>query len=565
MKKHAYARLLTESGKQITDVPWQEYPRPQLRRDSFLCLNGKWQFTAGDYHGEILVPFAPEAILSGVERRFPDGCELIYKRSFALPEGSMRSRAILHIGAADQYASVYVNGTEVGRHTGGYEPFSFDITGYLADGENALEVRVTDNLGAHVLPYGKQREDRGGMWYTPVSGIWQSVWLESVPDEYVKSIRIVTGDGFAEIYAEGAGDGTVSVITPDGTVTAPMTDGKATVKLAEPRMWSPEDPYLYRFTLTAGEDTVESYFALRTLEIKTVDGIARLCLNGKPYFMNGLLDQGYYSDGIYTPASPELYEFDITTMKSLGFNMLRKHIKIEPEQFYYDCDRLGMLVFQDMVNCGDYSFFRDTALPTVGIKRLDDRRLHRDPATREAFIREMEATVRRLGNHPSIVEWTIFNEGWGQFDSTAMYHRLRSIDDTRFIDSASGWFSGGDSDFVSEHVYFKRFIPKKTEKPLLLSEFGGYSCKVADHSFNLDKTFGYRFFTDMGEFEDALVKLYEDEIIPAVKVGLCATVYTQVSDVEDETNGLLTYDRAVLKVDPARMKAVAEKLCEELG
>jgi hypothetical protein len=309
---------------------------------------------------------------------------------------------------------------------------------------------------------------------------------------------------------------------------------------------------------------VRSYFALRTVEVRAVDGIPRICLNGQPIFLHALLDQGYWSDGLFLPAQPSGFAHDVEAARLLGFNTLRKHIKIEPEQFYYACDRAGMLVWQDMVNNGDYRFLRDTILPTIGLKRLDDRRLHRDEATRRAFEKAMMQTVEHLYNHPCIVGWTVFNEGWGQFESTRMVGRLRELDCSRVIDGASGWFSGGDSDVVSPHVYFKpvRFAP--SDKPTFLSEFGGYVYKVAAHSFNADKTFGYRFYTDQQAFEDALIRLYEQQIIPIVSKGLCGAVYTQLTDVEDETNGLITYDRRVVKVNAANMQKVAVKLQEQL-
>ena len=362
------------------------------------------------------------------------------------------------------------------------------------------------------------------------------------------------------VSAQQNADGTVTVTTPHGEISVPMRDGVARVDLPSPCMWSPEDPYLYEFTLQTESDAVRSYFAIRILDIRKIDGISRLCLNGKPYFFHGVLDQGYFSDGIFTPASPKCYDNDILAMKNLGFNMLRKHIKIEPSYFYYACDRLGMIVFQDMVNNGDYSFLRDTALPTVGLKKLSDRYLHRDTATRQAFMRAMEETVAQLRNHPSVCCWTIFNEGWGQFDSENMYHRLKEMDSTRFIDTASGWFHGATSDVESEHVYFKPVKLKPSVKPIFLSEFGGYVYRVDGHVFNPDKAYGYRIFDDRQKFEDALIALYEKEVIPHIGRGLCATVYTQLSDVEDETNGLLTYDRKVCKAEPARMREIAAKL-----
>ena len=556
--------LLTSEGEALQRdpqiIPWDVYPRPQMKRNSFLCLNGEWEVTVnGGAPRPIRVPFCPESILSGICMPPSASVTMDYFKTFTLPKDFNKGRVILHFGGVDACANIIVNGDRVGFHQGGYEAFSFDITDHLQS-ENQLTVEVWDNLRTHTLPYGKQRADRGGMWYTPVSGIWQTVWLESVPETYVESLRIDTDGDTATILAEGATDGTVTVTTPAGDLIFPLAGGKATVTIPSPRYWCPEDPYLYEFTLEAGEDRVSSYFALRILEIKQVGGIPRLCLNGRPYFLHALLDQGYWSDGIYTPATPDGYEKDILAMKELGFNTLRKHIKVEPEQFYYDCDRLGMLVMQDMVNNGHYSFFRDTALPTAGLKRLSDKSLHRDKATRAAFFESMEATVNQLRNHPCIVYWTIFNEGWGQFDSQSAFERLKELDSTRFIDTASGWFKGADSQVDSEHIYFKPVKLKYSEKPMVLSEFGGYSYKPEGHVANPVNTYGYRFFKEQADFEAALVRLYEDEIIPAVGQGLCGAVYTQVSDVEDETNGLLSYDRRVCKVAHPPMKAIAEKL-----
>ena len=561
--------LLTPEGEALqaapSVTPWNAYPRPQMRRDSFLCLNGWWEVTVnGNAPQAIRVPFCPESLLSGLCIPPSDPITLTYRRVFTLPESFNKGRVLLHFGAVDQVAAVSLNGHPIGGHRGGYEAFSFDVTNYLQD-ENELTVEVSDELKSHTLPYGKQRADRGGMWYTPVSGIWQTVWLESVPKTYIRSLHIDTDKDTATITAEGVTHGTVTVTTPEGILTFPLTDGKATVKIHSPRYWCPEDPYLYEFTVETGEDRVKSYFALRTLEIKRVDGIPRLCLNGSPYFLHALLDQGYWSDGIYTPATPDGYEKDILAMKGLGFNTLRKHIKVEPQQFYYDCDRLGMLVMQDMVNNGHYSFLRDTALPTVGLKRLKDKNLHRDKATRAAFFEGMEATVSQLRNHPCIIYWTIFNEGWGQFDSQTAFERMKALDSTRFIDTASGWFKGADSHVDSEHVYFKPVKLKYSDRPMVLSEFGGYSYKPEGHVANPVHTYGYRFFKEQADFEAALIKLYEEEIIPAVEKGLCGAVYTQVSDVEDETNGLLSYDRRICKVSPAPMLAIAKKLFKAMG
>jgi beta-galactosidase/beta-glucuronidase len=353
----------------------------------------------------------------------------------------------------------------------------------------------------------------------------------------------------------------------DGRVTVAglgeyaLKNGTVTITPENPRLWSPDDPYLYEFTVEAGEDRVESYFAIRDLEIHIIGDYPRLCLNGKPYFFHGLLDQGYWPDGIFTPAKPECYADDILAMKKLGFNMLRKHIKVEPEEFYYQCDKLGMIVFQDMVNNGDYNFLRDTALPTVGIQKLDDRKLHQDEEVRRKFLKGMEATVKQLKNHPSICYWTIFNEGWGQFDSDHVYEQFVKLDDSRFIDSTSGWFRREKTDVDSRHVYFRKVkLQGDGKKPLVLSEFGGKTFKCEGHVFNPDKSYGYGGCDSLQALQEAVKRLYMDEVLPCVKQGLCAAVYTQVSDVEDEINGLISYDRKVEKLTPEEMLPVAAAL-----
>jgi len=556
-------QLITPRGEALLksgETPWTVYPRPQMKRDSYVNLNGEWAFTVrqekslpATYDRKIMVPFCPESRLSGIETHFPEGCYLFYRRNFVLLEGFCQGRVLLHIGAADQELTCYVNKKKVGSHRGGYEAMTFDITPYLRQ-ENVLELRCRDDLRRREFPYGKQTRKRGGMWYTPVSGIWQTVWLESVPEAYVRKLRIENRGCSVTISTEPAMAGRVTVAEL-GEFT--LTDGSVTVTPEAPRLWSPEDPYLYEFTLEAGEDRVESYFAIRSLEIREVDGYQRLCLNGKPYFFHGLLDQGYWPEGLLTPPAPESYADDILSMKDLGFNMLRKHIKVEPEEFYYQCDRLGMVVFQDMVNNGDYNFLRDTALPTVGVQKLDDRQLHRDPAARQAFLEGMTATVEQLRNHPSICYWTIFNEGWGQFDADSVYDRLKKLDDTRFIDSTSGWFRRSRTDVDSYHVYFKPIKLTAGEMPLVLSEFGGYSYKPEGHVFNTEKTYGYGKFEDADSWNEAVERLYLEQVVPAYRAGLCAAVYTQVSDIEDETNGLLTYDRRVCKANAQRFRKIA--------
>ena len=565
MKQEHFADLYTAEGENLPKIPWNTYPRPQMKRDSFFCLNGEWDFCVSEspdipesFSEKIVVPFCPQSLLSGIHRNIPEEDYLFYRKRFSF-SGEKSGRVILHIGACDQISDVWLNGSHLGSHEGGYLPFSFDITSFLTE-ENELVIRAIDHMSTLVLPYGKQSAKRGGMWYTPVSGIWQSVWLESVPERYITGIDIKTGTDYAEISVFGVTEGKIIC---EETETE-LTDGKAIIRPESPRLWSPEDPYLYRFSVTSGEDKIESYFALRTLTIEDFCGTKRLCLNGKPYFFHGLLDQGYWSDGIFTPASPKCYENDILAAKSLGFNTLRKHIKIEPEQFYYDCDRLGMIVFQDMINNGDYNFIRDTALPTIGIKQLCDKNMHKNKKTRESFLKSMEETVFHLKNHPCICYWTIFNEGWGQFDSTKAYRRMKELDNTRFIGSYSGWFKGGESDVSSEHCYFKPFRPYKSQKPLVLTEFGGYAFAPKGHIFNPDNEYGYKKFKSRHELVLGIKELYERDIVPAVEKGLCAAIYTQISDVEDETNGILSYDRKILKIKPEEFLPVSEKIYDKI-
>ena len=548
-------KLYTEEGRKLPAVPWERYPRPQLRRDEWLCLNGDWRISFGGKTRTIRVPFCPESLLSGLETPPEIGTEMVYSRRFTIPDSWQGRRILLHFGAVMRDCRVCVNGKECGRHENGYLPFTVDVTGAVHGGENELTVAVTNDLD-HRYPWGKQSVKRGGMWYTPCSGIWQTVWLEPVPEHYIRSLRIKTGADWAEITAEGVADGEVYF---EGK-RYPLTQGSVRIPVASPRLWSPEDPFLYAFTLTSGEDRTASYFALRSLTAETINGIPRLCLNGKPYFFNGLLDQGYWSDGLYTPAGPEGFEKDILAMKSLGFNTLRKHSKIEPEQFYYDCDRLGMIVGQDMVNNGDYAYIRDTVLPTLHFQKHGDRRLHRNPESRRIFLESMEETVRLLGNHPCICLWTIFNEGWGQFLADEAYERLKALDPDRFIDATSGWFHQKKSDVDSLHIYFDPLHLGKLPLPQLLSEFGGFVWKVEAHSFNREKTYGYRKYETREAFVAALRETFGRELPPLIREGLCGCIYTQVSDVEDETNGFFTFDRAEWKLKPEELADLAAGL-----
>lgn len=544
------------------------HPRPQLRRETWMDLNGKWDFAVQAdekkpeaFDRTILVPYCPESALSGIHNHFPEGSFLFYRRYVRLPEAAAGHRILLHMGAADQALTCYVNGVEIGSHTGGYTAFTMDITRAVRE-ENEILLRVRDDLTDTAFPRGKQSLTPGGMWYTPVSGIWQSVWLEWVPETYIQSLDIRADMTEAVLDTGDASlSGTVTVMAPEENVTLPLTGGRAVFRPETPRLWSPEDPYLYEFEINTGADRVSGYFALRSWDIRNVDGIPRLCVNGKPRFFHGLLDQGYWPDGIYTPPSPDCYRQEILAMKRMGFNTLRKHIKVEPEEFYYQCDKLGMFVFQDMVSNGDYSYLKDTILPTLGFQRKNDRRAHPDKRSRQMFLDNMKAQVLQLKNHPCIAMWTIFNEGWGQFDATAAYHTLKALDDSRFVCSCSGWFRGGESDVFSRHIYFGQWHHlKRTDKPLVLTEFGGICLAVDGHLYNPDKSYGYQSSKDSEDYRKKLLTLYRKHILPAIPKGLCAAIYTQVSDVEEEINGLLTYDRQVTKPDAEEMRCLSDAL-----
>ncbi len=559
--------LTTPFEKDLTDTPLSEYPRPQLVRDSYLCLNGKWDFKVENgsqeiYKGEILVPFPIESKLSGVAKTFEKDSLYIYTRRFSLPEGFRRDRMILHFGAVDQETQVYINGSFVGANIGGYIPFEFDITDYLNDTDNIIRVEVTDFLDLS-LPYGKQTEKRGGMWYTKVSGIWQTVWIESVNKTYIESIKTdITENSVTLTTLGGENDKTLKIATPTGDKIYNYTGDSIKIDVENPVCWTPENPYIYHFTLVSGEDTVSSYFALRTIGTKSVNGKTFITLNGKPYFFNGLLDQGYFSDGIFLPATYEGYKNDILQAKKLGFNMLRKHIKIEPQMFYYYCDIYGMAVFQDAVNNGKYSFLRDTALPTVGIKNI--KRNSAPKKCRVNFEETAQKMIKLLYNHPSVCYYTIFNEGWGQYNGSRVYEKLKALDNSRIYDTASGWFTEQKSDVVSEHVYFKPIKLKESpDRPLILSEFGGYCLKFGENSFNQDETYGYKKCATNEDFERDLKALYKQQVLPAVKQGLNVTVLTQLSDVEDETNGLITYDRQIVKLNENSLAAEFRAIKEE--
>ena len=545
-----------------------EYPRPQLRRDSWLNLNGRWDYAINDspdfprqFDGKILVPFSPESELSGVNRSLEPGQYLWYRLMTELPEGFDRGRLLLHFGAVDQMCTVWVNGTEIMSHCGGYTPFSMDISRAVSGQRLIILLRVQDFGSRSPSSRGKQREKRGGIWYTPQSGIWQTVWLESVPESYIRGLRLLPRFDECALEIWVAGEGLCRGRT--GTQEFEFQAGAPYVlRLEELHPWSPEDPYLYPLELCLGEDRVESYFAMRKFSVESDEaGTRRLFLNGRPYFHNGLLDQGYWSDGLLTAPSDEALIFDIQTAKDMGFNMLRKHIKLEPLRWYYHCDRLGMLVWQDMPNGGGkYSPAVVSAPLVTGIHLKDSSYAlfgRSDEAGRRQYYAELREMLNALYNCPCIAMWVPFNEGWGQFDSKQVCSYIRNIDSSRTIDHASGWHDQGIGELKSIHVYFRayHYQPDRLGRAVVLSEFGGYTLRVEGHCFSR-KDFGYKRFDSANSYKFALRELYARDIYPARAEGLSACVYTQLSDVEDELNGLVTYDRRAVKLPPSIVRGI---------
>ncbi|MCH5314343.1 MAG: glycoside hydrolase family 2 [Eubacterium sp.] len=563
--------LLTKWSRSFDrEHPLPEYPRPQFVRDSYLSLNGTWHYCVKDskslpqrFLAEITVPFSPETELSGVCRAIKPDDFLFYEKIFVLPEGFNKGRVFINFGAVDQIATVYLNKKLVGEHKGGYTPFTLELTDYIKnDEENQLIVVVKDYSDTKSYSRGKQSSKRGGIWYTAQSGIWQSVWLESTPVEFLEKVKITPDYDNEQVKFEYFGTDDVEVMIYDGDNLIADTTDKV-VKIPDFKPWSPESPFLYNVVFKACGEVIKSYFGMRKFSIGADDkGIPRLFLNNKPYFHNGLLDQGYYSDGYLTPPTNQAMEADVKFAKEAGFNMLRKHIKIEPLLWYHYCDVNGILVWQDMVNGGGKYGLEISVVPFVGIK-LDDRNyrlFHRtDKEGRDLYYQEMQEIVDHLYNCTCIAVWVPFNEGWGQFDSAKAYKKIYELDSTRIVDTTSGWHDLGHSDVISKHIYFTPIRVKAGKKPYLLSEFGGYSHKINGHTFN-NKLFGYKVYGSKESLTNAYKRLFNNVIIPQIKDGLSATVYTQLTDVEDELNGLLTYDREVCKIDIDELKRINERV-----
>ena len=583
--------------------PLAEYPRPAMRRDSCEILNGPWQYAITQtaeypaaWQGSILVPYSPEAPASGVNRTLQPGQWLHYHRLFAPPAGE-GGRVLLHFGAVDYACAVQVNGHLAGGHRGGYWPFTLDITDLLnGTGRNSLWVAVQDPTGHGTQARGKQTLKPGGMFYPAQSGIWQTVWLERVPDNYIQTltvtpdydartvtVRVHTAKpgGAVNLWAMVRAGG-VTIAEDWGSDEADQ-DGEVTLNIPEEHFfpWSPDTPFLYDLTVGTNQgeeaefDTVHSYFALRKWSCAPdAHGVLRFCLNDKPILLNGLLDQGYWPEGLYTPPSDAAVERELSEVKALGFNLLRKHAKIEPQRWYYHCDRLGLIVWQDIVNGGSaYNLWFVTYLTNVLqplLRRFPDgkacRRLlsRAKPAGREEYAHELADTVQALRCHPCIACWVPFNEGWGQFDAGKAVQALRTLDGTRLVDEASGWFDQGGGDVHSLHNYFYPLRIRPQKRTVALSEYGGIAWPMPGHE-PPRKTYGYSTAKDRQELTARYKKLQLKTVLPQLEKGLSALVYTQLTDVEDEVNGLFTYDRASVKPDANAVRSVNAALAAEFA
>ena len=583
--------------------PLAEYPRPAMRRDSCEILNGPWQYAITQtaeypaaWQGSILVPYSPEAPASGVNRTLQPGQWLHYHRLFAPPAGE-GGRVLLHFGAVDYACAVQINGHLAGGHRGGYWPFTLDITDLLnGTGRNSLWVAVQDPTGHGTQARGKQTLKPGGMFYPAQSGIWQTVWLERVPDNYLQTltvtpdydartvtVRVHTAKpgGAVNLWAMVRAGG-VTIAEDWGSDEADQ-DGEVTLNIPEEHFfpWSPDTPFLYDLTVGTNQgeeaefDTVHSYFALRKWSCAPdAHGVLRFCLNDKPILLNGLLDQGYWPEGLYTPPSDAAVERELSEVKALGFNLLRKHAKIEPQRWYYHCDRLGLIVWQDIVNGGSaYNLWFVTYLTNVLqplLRRFPDGKAaysllsRAKPAGREEYAHELADTVQALRCHPCIACWVPFNEGWGQFDAGKAVQALRTLDGTRLVDEASGWFDQGGGDVHSLHNYFYPLRIRPQKRTVALSEYGGIAWPMPGHE-PPHKTYGYGTAKDRQELTARYKKLQLKTVLPQLEKGLSALVYTQLTDVEDEVNGLFTYDRAAVKPDANAVRSVNAALAAEFA
>ena len=576
--------LLTRWAADVSPKkPLNEYPRPQLVRDDWENLNGLWDYaiteqSAGrptQWAGQILVPFPVQSALSGVMTNVTEKERLWYRRTFGVPRGWRERRVLLHFGAVDWDATVWVNGKEIGKHQGGYDSFQFDITDALrARGDNELVVSVWDPTDAGPQPRGKQVRKPEGIWYTPVSGIWQTVWLEPVAGIHLERLKMTPALDDQTVTVQTAltvpqGEAEVTVTVLDGgkkvaeaksqhannSPGAAVMTSSPTLKVPTPKLWSPERPFLYELKVTVRSkgkvvDEVESYFAMRKISMaRDGQGRLRMQLNNTNYFQLGPLDQGWWPDGLYTAPTDEALRYDLEVTKKLGFNMARKHVKVEPARWYYWADKLGLLVWQDMPSGDKSARWR-------GPSGYDGEEMKRTTESAAIYEREWKAIIEQLYNHPSIVVWVPFNEGWGQFDTVRILNLTKQLDPTRLVDGASGGNHFPAGDIIDHHQYPGPGAPAPvTDRAMVLGEFGGLGLPLKGHTWQNDKNWGYRSFTNAETLTENYVALLK-KLHPMIEEsGLSAAIYTQTTDVEVEINGLMTYDRAVTKMPVAVVAA----------
>ncbi len=580
--------LMTRWASDVSpDLPWPEYPRPQMSRQDWLNLNGVWEFavvqrqetTVNEFPGRILVPYPIESALSGVKQPLLPGERLWYRRKFTVPENWQGRKVLLHFGAVDWEAQVWLNGNPIGSHQGGYDPFSFEISGHLKPGkDNELVVAVWDPTDVGSQERGKQRLVPFMAFYTAASGIWQTVWLEPVPHTYIERLKITPDIDAQQLSVEVAWQGEtagmrVVALAFEGRkviAAAAVSPGQVLrLEIPKPKLWDSDSPYLYGLRVwIEGDgqklDEVHSYFGMRSFNLrKDARGIPRLFVNSRPQFQYGPLDQGYWPDGVYTAPTDAALRYDIEMAKKLGFNMIRKHVKVEPARWYYHCDKLGMIVWQDM----------PSAEPTLGSlvypllnlgKRDDDYASfgREDSASRENYRRGLQAIMDALQTSPSVAMWIPFNEGWGQFDAASIAQWIKNYDPSRVVNHTSGWFDQGAGDVKDLHIYKRNLAISKWEptRAVVLGEFGGLGLLLPSQAWQLERLFVYDRSQSSQELTDKYVRLLTDQVAPLVPKGLAAAVYTQLTDVEGEVNGLLTYDRKVVKMDPERITQANRRL-----
>ena len=559
---------------QENKIPLSEYPRPQFKRDSYICLNGYWEYAIrkedkipSKFDGQILVPFSPEVEKSGVNKTVLPDDYLFYKLHVELTKEFIKDKVILHFGAVDQIAEVFVNDQFVMKHIGGFLPFEMDIKPYLDDNKATIILRVQDTTNASYHSSGKQALKPEGIWYKPQSGIYMPVWLESLKTGYIESIKITPDIDEKVVKISFKSSNKSAKLNLKNQTYEIEADKENIIPIKNMELWSPENPYLYEFTISNDVDEVSSYFAMRKVSLmQNEKGMKVIALNNQPYFMKGVLDQGYYQDGLLTPNSDEDYINDINLIKSLGFNVSRKHIKIESMRWYYHCDRLGLLVWQDFVNgCTKYDFWLNQ-VPLFVRYKISDHRYKKffrenEEGRREA-LNEFKETIDLLYNCPCIVYWTIFNEAWGQFDAKEIYQELKLIDPTRIYDHASGWHDQGSSDVKSMHIYkWKVKVPNRFKlkgRAYVCSECGAYILDKRLKEAKKKEGFIYLLFNNKEDFQKEYIRFINEEIIPAKKRGMSGFIYTQLSDVEEEMNGFVTYDRKEIKVDIPVIKEINE-------